>query len=187
MSLDALDAPMPRLSHHDQALDLLRNSSAPLSMTGLVQRLGIGRQAGAAVLRDLFDRQAIKPVTIADRSDVVWLAGEPTPEEIERVGIALGLAYEPPAGKRRDRRYRVHPSVRETEFAAYLEGRATTPGDLGEYMGLSPSVVSTVLRSIVQDGRVIFLGKVMHAKATTAMGLYIGRALFNRTLKELNS
>ncbi|WP_293000081.1 hypothetical protein [Nevskia sp.] len=187
MSLEALDAPMPRLSHHDQALDLLRNSSAPLSMTGLVQRLGIGRRAGAAVLRDLIDRQAIRPVTIADRTDVVWLAGEPTPDEIERVATALSALYEPPPARRKDRRQRVTPRVREDEFCALLELRATTPIDLREAMGVSTSVVSTTLRSLAADGRVVCLGKLMHAKASSASGLYIGRSLFDKTLKELNS
>lgn len=186
MSLESLDMPMVHQSAHEMALEMLRVAEAPVTLTGLVQRLGIGRRAGIAVVRDLMDRREIETVTVADRSDVLKLSGAPTPSEIEAVGIVVLRLYRPLKGKRAISRARALPTDRQREATDLVERFAASYSDLGIHLGVSDSVLSPVLRQVCRDGRVVWLGKIAHLDRK-AIGLYIGRNLFNKILKELNS
>lgn len=190
MSLEALDMPIASQSAHEIALDLLRAAEAPVTLTGLVQRLGIGRRAGIAVVRDLMDRREIETVTVADRSDVVKISGVPTPSEIEAVGLAVLRDYLPVKGRpaatraRQTRARAALPTERQREVTALVERAVASYSDLGIRLSVSDSVLSPVLRQVCRDGRVICLGKIAH-NDRRAVGLYIGRNLFNEILREL--
>jgi len=55
----------------------LSMAGAPMTLAGLVQRLGCGRSAGLAVIADMLRDGVVKPTAVGDRRDLIQLTNAP--------------------------------------------------------------------------------------------------------------
>lgn len=55
----------------------LSMAGAPMTLSGLVQRLGCDRRAGLAVIADMLSEGLVKPAAVGDRHDLLVLSNPP--------------------------------------------------------------------------------------------------------------